>query len=638
MSQEKTRRSAQNRSNSRQQRKQRTEREECIRRNSASPNPWWIGLLAAVVPMVAVATWADWLQPSEIAILLASLFFGLLTTWVIIRVSIWRPIGSPEMVYRGVGAGLLALCLATVVLSRMHRSPETWVQTDRDIRDLCMQVDQLEDAGEFSDGAILLAKRIQSESSPYWLERWQVRHLALLYLEIGQAIGAEHDELLDQMMANIAAQTAAYGLASQADSIYQRVRGQVKYRDELDAVIKRNGNSDNAESSPDPKASEESIPTIPTKAVNPTTESRQLEIRSRVSQLAKSQDHEVTRRYLSQIVGIVHENDLDVPLGKWFVGNEIAWAKSLESPDARYRHYENAQVYAKSYGLDTAKIDRLLSSSDWQRKTIPIALPAGTALTDVARLKNGNRVTLRFSLVNRDGSHFTGLAKKDIHLVRNDKPVDDFGFTQLHQRQSIRPHNVLVLIDETASMLDQWDKMLKALNTLLAEQHDRVTYRFVRYSDTATPVTSWGLLDKDILLSLKPNQQYALPDLGQAICFAISDLSEREADRSLFVLTVGGTSSRTDSLEALIRRANDAEIQVSPVILPSSSVTCDPGLQQFADKTGGFLNANVAFVSENALRGMYELTFDAPEGTSGCLEVTIGRGDSKLTFPVTYVP
>ncbi|MDV6032465.1 MAG: hypothetical protein F9B45_20740 [Phycisphaera sp. RhM] len=654
----------------RQHQMNRSRRKSFIQQN-ATTGSWGYAYLAATIVITAAAFLFDWLQSVEVMTLGITSVVSSVVAWALTLIIGKRPKSNAAMIGLGLLIAGTSLMVSHEYLKALNRSPENLIMTDRKLQEFSHRIGALEADQAYSAAAKLLAERIETEPNEYWLSKWQVDRIVFLILELGNAAMVESDERLESMVMSIRAEFEAYGLNEQADDIYETALGRMTDSSKFKAFVgrrekrvttapggrveststspkraipdkppaeiaerppaQRNAErlDGSVEKRPQPAGSNDAATEISNSFKSAEyTKLTSTEAAWEYAKLASTGEFGRTRDYLLEITKIAEREEWGLPIGKWLVDNEVQWSASINDPAERQSHLKKALLFARASDLGTTSIERLMADTEWESKQQPIHLPEGLISQEESWLKQNGRCIFKFSLANDSGEYFTGLASKDVAVDFNGQQLRNYRFARLHQWEEPRQSSVLVMVDHSCGMQKHNKETLAAIQELRGAGNERTVVRFVQYADTVTPINPWDEPVGPELSWLNSYRHITSSDLSNAMNFAIAELSRRNGDRSLVVISSGSEVKTDFKFGDFVEPLANAEIQVFPLQVPRRTDSASRFWNEIAEY---ICTSNVEFVIRAIRRGMYELSVDLPKNKAGTISVTIGTGQTKIS-------
>jgi Ca-activated chloride channel family protein len=199
-------------------------------------------------------------------------------------------------------------------------------------------------------------------------------------------------------------------------------------------------------------------------------------------------------------------------------------------------------------------------------------------------------VSIFATVLADDGRIVPGLQKEDFTVLDNSKPQELTVFDN-----SVRPFNVVVMLDQSASMTANLDLLKAAAEQFLLRMLPADKGQVGGFSDKIQ-MSGTFTNDRDELIAALKDLQFGNPTrLYDAINESMAALTEADGRKVVLVFTDGDdTASRMD-LGDVLERARDEEVMIYAIGLHSEyfdgmrqvRTRPDRGLKRLAEETGG---------------------------------------------------
>jgi Ca-activated chloride channel family protein len=199
-------------------------------------------------------------------------------------------------------------------------------------------------------------------------------------------------------------------------------------------------------------------------------------------------------------------------------------------------------------------------------------------------------VSIFATVLDEGGRIVPGLEKEDFTVLDNGKPQELTLFDN-----SVRPFNVVVMLDQSASMTANLDLLKAAAEQFVIRMLPADKGQVGGFSDKIQ-MSGTFTNDRDDLIAALEDLQFGNPTrLYDAINESMAALKEADGRKVVLVFTDGDdTASRMD-LGDVLERARDEEVMVYAIGLTSEyfdgmrqvRTRPDRGLKRLAEETGG---------------------------------------------------
>lgn len=194
---------------------------------------------------------------------------------------------------------------------------------------------------------------------------------------------------------------------------------------------------------------------------------------------------------------------------------------------------------------------------------------------------NANSVTVDVTVTDARGNPVADMLKGDFQIFEDGQPrsIDHF---QANGPQGLRPLSLVFAIDFSGSVTaEEAALQRRSLESFLANQHPDSQFALIGFNNEVKVLENFTKEPKKIITKLERFKDYGgstrifdAVDRGVTMLKKTPKLrGNRIARRIVVVLTDGFDSSSNVNLDELIRRANESEVSVYTVTVPSYTLT-----------------------------------------------------------------
>ncbi len=210
----------------------------------------------------------------------------------------------------------------------------------------------------------------------------------------------------------------------------------------------------------------------------------------------------------------------------------------------------------------------IVHRSSFQQEEPPIVLNAASVTVDVV-------------VTDERGNPVADMLKGDFQLFEDGEPrkIEHF---QANGPQGLRPLSLVFAIDFSGSVTaEEAALQRRSLESFLANQHPDSQFALIGFNNEVKVLENFTRESKKLISKLEKFKDYGgSTRIFDAVDRAVTMLKKtpkmrgnRLARRIVVVLTDGFDSSSNVNLDELIRRANEAEVSVYTVTVPSYTLT-----------------------------------------------------------------
>ena len=226
----------------------------------------------------------------------------------------------------------------------------------------------------------------------------------------------------------------------------------------------------------------------------------------------------------------------------------------------------------------------------WKPIAGAVALAAAISTVLIAQqptFKSGTQIVSLFVTVTDAQKRLVpGLTKEDFEVFDNDKPQPLVYFDN-----SIRPINVVVMLDTSGSMTLTIDLLKKAAEQFLLRLLPDDKARVGAFNDKIQFNARWTN-DRDQLITDAKNLDFGNGTrLWDAVGASLDELKEIDGRKVILLFTDGDDTESRVRLSTVLDRARAEEVMVYSIGLESkflgTTTKPDGGIRKIADETGG---------------------------------------------------